>query len=151
MAIGTATHNLQGFIDEVLQVLRGLFDYAYTPDNPSINPGTFPYVTVYMANGTSKGEPAGLISKDLTDVVIVIVVPLEDYAKAVNFLLPYREQIPIALYKWFYVDDDGGSAHAQHIGTEINFTMGPIEWPQGQQMFGYLITLSDVKIENEVS
>ena len=150
MAIGTTTHNLQGFIDEVLEVLRGLFDHAYIPDNPDINPGIWPYATVYMTNGTSKGEPAGYVQKDLTDVVIALVVPLEDYAKAFDFLLPYREQIPMALFKYFYKDGTR-SAHAQHIGTEINLTMGPIEWPQGQQMFGYLITLSDVKIENEVS
>lgn len=147
MAIGTVEHNLQGFIDEVLEVLRGLFDNAYIPDNPDIAPGIFPYVTVYMSNGTSKIGPATVLT-NLDDPVIAVLVPLDDYGKAVDFLLPYREQIPMALYNWFYIDSQ--SAHAQHIGEDMTITLGPIDWP-GIAIFGYLITLNTVKIQNEVS
>ena len=150
MAIGTTACNLAGFTDEVLEVLRGLDGLNYVPDNPDINPGVFPYVTVYSSERSSKVAPS-TVQTDLNNVTIALVVPLDDLAKAVAFMLPYREQIPLALHKWFYVDSDGGSAHAQHIGTDITVIMGPIEWPQGLQMFGYLITLNDVKIQNEVT
>lgn len=148
----TTKHNLQGFINEVLEVLRGLDGLNYVPDNPELNPGIWPFVTVYMTNGTSKGTPAGYVQTDLTDVTIAMVVPLEDLAKAVDFLLPYREQIPMALYNHFYRQNNGmNSAHAQHLGEEITLNMSPISWPQGQEMFGYLITLNGVKIQNEVT
>lgn len=150
MAIGTLNYNLAGFIDEVLEILRGLFDNAYIPDNPDINPGSWPYATVYMSNGTSKGEPAGYVQKDLSDVTIAVIVPLDDMARAIQFLLPYREQIPNALFKWFYKDGPQ-SQHAQHIGTEMTLNLGPLEWPSGQNMFGWLITLNEVKIQNEIT
>ncbi|MCP5013769.1 MAG: hypothetical protein GY938_00630 [Ketobacter sp.] len=150
MAIGTTNYNLAGFIDEVLEILRGLDGLNYIPDNPSLNPGIWPYVTVYSSEGTSVGRPAGLVQTDLNSVTIALVVPLDDLAKATAFLLPYREQIPMSLLKWFYDKGQPSSRHAQHIGTSISVVMGPIEWPQGQQMFGYLITLNDVKIQNEV-
>ena len=153
MAIGTTDCNLAGFIDEVLEILRGLDGLNYIPDNPVLNPGIFPYVTVYSAPGTSVGEPAGYVQKDLSNVTIAMVLPLDDLATATAFLLPYREQIPMSLLKWFYKDKaiTGGSKHAQHIGTSISIVMGPIDWPTGQSMFGYLITLNDVKIQNEVT
>lgn len=149
MAIGTTACNLAGFIDEVLEILRGLDGLNYVPDNPTLSPGTFPYVTAYSSDGTSVGRPAGLVQTDLNNVTIAMVAPLDNLAKIVKFWLPYREQIPMALLKWFYIDE--ASAHAQHIGTSISVIMGPIDWPSGQAMFGYLITLNDVKIQNEVN
>ena len=148
----TTTHNLQGFIDEVLEVLRGLSHVNYVPDNPDISPRIYPYLTVYMTTGVTKGEPAGYVQTDLTDVTIAMVVPLEDMAKAVEFLLPYREQIPRALYKHFYRQTANvNSDHVQHLGESITINMSPIDWPSGQPMFGYLITLNGVKIQNEIN
>ncbi len=147
MAIGTVKYNLAGFIDEVLEVLRGLFDNALVPDDPILDPGITPFVTVYMSNGLSKIGPATVLT-NLDDVTIAVIVPVNDLATAVKFLLPYREQIPMALYNWFY---DGQSEHAQHIGMDMAINLGPIEWPSGQERFGYLITLNEVKIQNEVT
>jgi len=148
----TTKHNLQGFIDEVLEVLRGLAHVNYVPDNPDLDPRIYPYITVYMTTGTSVGEPAGYVQKDLTDVTIAMIMPLDNLEKSIEFLLPYREQIPMALYKHFYRNGNGvNSDHAQHIGEGITINMSPIEWPQGQQMFGYLITLNGVKIQNEIT
>ncbi len=145
----TTVCNLQGFINEVIEVLRGLPHLNYIPDTPDINPSAWPYVGVYMTDGITKATPAGLVQTDLNNVTIAMVVPLDDMSKAVEFFLPYREQVPAALIKEFILNNN--SDHAQHIGAEITVSMSPIEWPQGQEMFGLLVGLVGVKIQNEIT
>ena len=147
----TTTHNLVGFTDEVIEVLRGLVSEGYIPDNPDLNPGVWPYGTVYTTTGTTKAQPAGQIQTDLNDVTIAWIVPLDDLAKATAYLLPFREQIPREIIKQFIKGENGNrSAHIQHPFIEIQVTLGPIEWVGGAEMFGWLITLIGSKIQNEV-
>ncbi len=147
----TTPDNLAGFTDEILEVLRGLPGVAFIPDNPVLNPGTWPYFTVYTTTGVTKAQPSGQLQTDLNDVTIAMIVPLDDLAKATAYLLPFREQIPRYLIRQFIKGDFGNkSDHVQLPFTEIIATMGPIQWVGGAEMFGWLFTLVGSKIQNEV-
>lgn len=144
----TAACNLYGFIQECLQELRGIFNEAYVPDNPTINPGTWPYITMHGSTAEVGGNtPQELIWKN--NPVIVIVMPLDDLARVNEFLMPYWEQIPITLQSAFVVN--GRSKHAQNLGDlRMQLTIGPIEWIGGAEMFGITIQFGGVKITNTV-
>lgn len=149
MATGTTDYNLIGFIHECIEELRGIFpEGSYISDDPDINPGIFPYITMYAADCEVGGNtPQEMIW--LNQPVIMVVVPLDNLQKAISFLAPYWEQIPIALQSAFIVN--GRSQHAQNIGIErMTLSMGPIEWIGGAVMFGITIRLNGVKITNTV-
>lgn len=147
--MNTTPYNLKGFVDEILEVLRGLPGENFVPDNPTLNPGSWPYGTVWHNRGTTKAHPAGLIQTDLNDVTIAWMVPLDDLGKAIDYMLPFRERLPMELIKFFVRDQ--GSQHVQHPWIEIECELGPIDYPGGEQMYGFLILLRDAKIQNEIT
>ncbi len=142
----TTTYNLQGFINECLTLLRTMDEFNYVPDNPPVQIAQWPMAIVYSSDGVSTDQPAGLCMTDLDSVTIGILLPAADYENAIDFLLPYREQIPMMFFNYF--TKTNSSSHAQKIG-QISYTLSPIEWG-GIDCFGYLFTIHDVKIQNEV-
>lgn len=142
----TAPTNIQGFIAECVQEIRGLPDLRYVPDNPPLQVPVWPMVTVFASDGVSVDQPAGLCMTSLDNVTIAVILPIDNLERVIDFLLPYREQIPMTLFRFF--TKNNSSNHAQKIG-QISYTMGPIEWG-GVDMFGFLFTIADVKISNEI-
>ncbi len=143
----TTNANIRGFIAECVEVIRGLPGLTYVPDNPPLHAVVWPMVTVYASDGITTDQPAGLVMTGIDNVTIAVVLPLDNLERTIDFLLPYREQIPKALFTEF--TKNNASSHAQKIGI-ISYTLGPIEWPQGIEMFGFLFTVNDVKIQNEM-
>lgn len=144
----TTTYNLQGFIAECVTQIRTLADLRYVPDNPPLQVSVWPMVTVFASDGEFIDQPAGLLMTGLNNVTIAVILPTgNDLEKVIDFLLPYCEQIPMTLFKYF--TKNNSSSHAQKIGA-ISYTIGPIEWG-GIDMFGFLFTIQDVKIQNEVT
>jgi len=140
---------LQGFISEVLQIVRGIPHLRYVPDNPPLQVPFWPMVTMYASSGTvnTEGQPSGIF-KELHNPSIAVVVPLDNLERANEFMLPLIQAIPYEIKKGLI--HDGRSGHAHTFG-EIEYTLGPIEWPQGLDMFGLLFTINNVKVENTVS
>lgn len=139
-------------VNELVPTIRGVVD-GYVSDYPDIAPaGSWPYVGVYT-NQFVSNYSAHAVLTNLNDVTIAVVAPLGDLAKVTKFMTPLLESVPHEVYKRFYHESESNvnSDHVQHIGTEIQGTMGPIEWPQGQEMFGILFTLLGVKVQNKIS
>jgi hypothetical protein len=142
-------YTLQGFCSEILQILRGLPGENYVPDQPENNPGQFPFGTVYSAIGETKATPAGMVQTDLSDVTIAWVVPLENLATANAYMLPFRELIPRAIIDGMLVN--GRSKHAQTPFQTITLSLGFVDWGGSGVMFGWLITLQGVKVQNDIT
>ena len=131
------TYNLQGFIAECVEQIRTLPDLRYIPDNPPLQMSAWPMVTVFASDGISTDQPAGLLMTDLDNVTIAVILPVNnDLEKVIEFLLPYREQIAMTLFRFF--TKNNSSEHVQKIGA-ISYTMGPIEWG-AINAFGYFMS-----------
>ena len=69
----------------------------------------------------------------------------EDLQRANQVILPKKETVVEALYD----KHNSNSAPFTDIQTfgEISYIYGPVEWG-GIAMFGFLVTINDVKIQN---
>lgn len=144
-----ATHTLKGFVDEIIEVLEALPGDNYIPESPVANPGTFPFGTVYQSESTMTAQPAGLVATSLNDVTVVWLVPFDDLARPIEYMLPLKEEIEFELIKRFIKNDTPNSSHVQHPFISVTMVLGPIEWAN-VEMFGWLITLNGAKVQNEV-
>lgn len=136
---------LQGAIDEFITVMDAVSGIQYVPPDPTEQVPVWPAAVVYLADGVSRNQPQGVMTQ-LHNVTIAFVMPLVDLAQCTRTMLSYAQSIPEALF-----DHRNGrtSAHYATFG-DISHTLGPIEWPQGQEFFGYLFRIEGVKVQNEI-
>ena len=136
---------LQGAIIELINVIEALDDINYAPDEPNESVTVWPAAFAYATDGININEPPD-ISKDLHTVQIAVLMPLNDYRQATKVMLPLYESITGAINNH---RNDRTSAHYATFGG-IRYTLGPIDWPQGELMYGYIFTIENLKIINEL-
>lgn len=132
---------LQGFIDEVIGVVRGITGVSFVPDEPQLSPARLPISAVYAAQGRGKMSPAGSMTY-LHNVQIAFVGSFDELPKTNEFILRYLESIAEAVYKKL---STGGYQNAVAIG-EFTYEMGPQDWG-GQSVYGLFFTFEEVKIQ----
>jgi hypothetical protein len=137
---------LQGAIAELVDVIAAVDGIIHAPDEPSEQIATWPAAMTYATDGTAINEPPD-VAKDLHNIQIVVIMPLVDYRQVMKTLLPLYEPIRNDLIAH---RNGRTSAHYATFGT-IAYTLGPIEWTQGQEMFGYVFTIQNLKIINGVT
>lgn len=137
---------LQGAIQELIGVINALSGIKYAPDEPNESVTAWPAAFAYATDGVAWNEPPP-VAKDLHNIQIAVVMPFNDYRQATRTMLPLYESIRNAI-----ISHRNGrtSSHYNTFGA-IRYTLGPVEWAQGELMYGYVFTLEDVKIINTVT
>lgn len=137
---------LQGAIVELINVVEAVSGINYAPDEPSEQITVWPAAFAYATEGVSINEPPDL-AKDLHNIQIAVVVPLNDYRQATLTLLPLYEPIRNAL-----IAHRNGRTSSHYITFgNITYSMGPIDWPQGDTMYAFIFNIQGVKIFNEIT
>lgn len=138
---------LQGAVDELIAVVAAVSGINYAPDDPTEQIPVDPAAVVYATNGYLSGNRASAEDKSLHDIQIAVLMPLVDMALCMKVMLPLYELVVSALITHL----NGSTSNHYDTWSSLTYTLGPIDWPQGQLMFGYVFTLGEVKIINEVS
>ena len=137
--------NLQGAISELVAVIGAVNGVHHAPDEPGEQVSAWPAAMTYATDGISRNEPPDTV-KSLHSVQVAVIMPLNDMRQATRAMLPLYETITAALYTH---RNGRTSAHYDTFG-EISYTLGPIDWPQGQVMYGYVFTIPAIKIRNTI-
>lgn len=140
------SQTLQGAIHELVAVVGDIPGIHHVPKEPSEQITSFPAAMTYATNGYVSGNRASMENKTLHDVTIAVLMPLNDMRQATITMLPLYEAVTDALIGHL------NGRTSQHYSTwgSLEYTLGPIEWPQGQLMYGYLFTLREMKIMREI-
>ncbi len=126
---------------EIVQTIREALE-TDIPDYPQAMAHNAPSVFVYATEGITQGIPMGAATL-LDTVTVAVFEPYVDLESQVERMLPYREDIPLALmrkriaFEWQYVNT---------FGDSIEHTFGQFDWG-GQPMIGYLFSLREVKVQ----
>lgn len=138
---------LQGAIDELIAVVDAVTGINYAPGDPPGQINASVAAVVYGSRGANKGGPGSTMMTDLHDVTIAVVMPFTSFEHCNQVMLPFCELITEALR-----DHLRGrtSAHYSTFG-DIRYVYGPIEWPAGIIMLGYLFTIENLKIQNTIT
>lgn len=137
---------LQGAISELVNVIADVSGINYVPDEPSEQISAWPAAMIYATDGLVSGMRASTENKSLHNVAIAIIMPLQDMRLATEIMLPFYELVTDALITHL----NGRTSAHYSTWSELNYTLGPIEWPSGQLMYGYIFTIGGLKIINEV-
>jgi len=136
---------LQGFIDEVITVIRDNSSVVnYVPDEVPLSLPDTPASPVWTSSGVATSGPPGQM-KYLHNVRVGILGSLEHMDKINDIFLPEYETITEAIQS----KHDSGFTNADTYG-DMTYTYGPIEWA-GMMAFGFLITIENVKIRRTYS
>jgi hypothetical protein len=100
----------------------------------------------YATDGVLSGNRASAENKTLHTVTVAVIMPLNDMRQATKTMLPLYEPISNALIAHL----NGRTSANYSTWGALEYTLGPIEWPQGQIMYGYIFTLREMKIINEL-
>lgn len=133
--------SLEGFIDEVIDVVRGASGIRYAPNDPPSTIATDPAAVVWLASGRNIMAPPGVVTYH-HGVRVGLMTGMGNIAVANQRILPRIEPVIEAIWGRFL---SPGFTHCQNI-EQITFTYGPIEWG-GVWLFGALIDLEGVKIQ----
>lgn len=133
--------SLEGFLDELIDVVRAAGGIRYAPDDPPTQIATDPAAVVWLADGRSLMAPPGVVTYH-HGVRVGLLTSMQNIALANQRILPRVEGVIEAIWGAL-----GRSAftNCQNIG-QITFTYGPVEWG-GVWQFGAVIDIEDVKIQ----
>lgn len=136
--------SLEGFLDELIAVVRGVSGIAFVPDDPPARLANHPAGVVWLTGGRSVIGPPG-VSTYHHDVRLGLMTAIENTAVANQRILPQLEPVIEAIWARL-----AGSAftNCQNIG-EITYTYGPIQWAD-VWYFGAIIDLAEVKIQRDL-
>lgn len=137
---------LQGAIGEFVDVIGAVSGIKAAPDDPAEQVTLWPAAMTYATNGNVSENRASIEDKSLHDVTIAVIMPLQDMRQATKTMLPLYEPIVAALITHL----NGRTSTNYQTWASLEYTLGPIDWPQGQLMFGYIFTLRGVKIINDI-
>ena len=135
---------LSGATTELVGVVAGVTGINHSPNEPQEQVTIYPAAYTYTTDGTGINEPAD-VQKDLHNIQIAVIMPLNDLVQCVKVMLPLYEPITKAIFQH---RNGRTSSHYATFGN-ITYTLGPIEWA-GQDMFGYVFTVQSVKIQNNI-
>ena len=138
--------SIEGFIDELLPLVRAASGIRYVPDDPPSSLATEPAAVVWLTDGrVIRGPYAGTgVALDYHyGVRIGLLTAMGNIAMANQRILPKIEPVIEAVYLGRpYVN-------AENI-EDVTFTYGPVDWG-GTWYFGAMIDLGDVKIQRVAS
>ena len=132
---------LQGFIDELIPVIRDVSDINFVPDDPSASLPAFPAAVVYAESGRALQRPAG-VATYYHNVTVAVLTNIPDLPHAHRIITPTLETIIEAIFTKF---NDIGFTSVEEIG-EIGYSFQPTEWG-GVELIGFFLTLQDVKFQ----
>jgi len=138
---------LQGAIAELIDVIGAVSGVQFAPDEPIEQVVGWPVAMAYMTDGLLSGNRASQENKSLHTVQIAVIMPLNDLRQCMLTMLPLMEPIVDALISHL----NGRTSNHYSTWGGLSWTLGPIEWPQGQDMFGYVFAVEGMKIINEIS
>ena len=138
---------IQGAIDEIISDLAAIDGINLAPSDPVETVPIFPAAIVYTTDGTVSTTKASLWDHSLHNVAIAVIMPLNDYAYCMQTMLALYEPIIAAILTRQQVTK---SSHFSTFGN-IDYTLGVIDWPQGQEMFGYIFVIREMKIQNAIT
>lgn len=136
--------SLEGFVDELIAVVRQASGIRYAPDDPPTQIATDPAAVVWLTSGRNIMAPAGVITYHYT-VRVGLLTSMQNIATANQRILPRVEPVIEAIWGRLAAS---GFANCQNIG-QITFTYGPVEWG-GVWQFGAVIDLEEVKIQRTI-
>lgn len=135
--------SIEGFIDEVIGVVRAVSGIRYAPDDPPAQIATHPAAVVWLTGGNVILGPDTLIEYHY-QVRIGLITAIQNVTTANQRILPQIEPVieAIAARQRSAVTPFANSINIE----EVTFTYGPIQWAD-VWYFGALIDLGDVKIQ----
>ena len=134
--------DLQGFVDEVIALIRAVDGIDFVPDEPQLMPTILPMSTVYASSGRGRHAPAGAMTY-WHDVRIAFVGPLDNLEQVNDLITGKLEAIVEAVY-----DNLGSYTNAVNIG-DFDYTFGPIQWG-GMDVYGLMLDFREVKIQRNL-
>ena len=138
---------LQGAISEIVDVIAAVDSVNHVPDEPTEQVTIWPAAMVYATDGLVSPNRASVENKTLHSITVAVIMPLNDMRQATKIMLPLYEPIANALIGHL----NGRTSQNYSTWGGLEYTLGPIEWPQGQVMYGYIFTLREVKIINDIT
>ncbi len=136
---------LAGATAELVAVIAAVSGINHAPSEPTEQITTYPTAQTYTTGGSSINEPPD-VEKSLHSINIAVLMPLNDIRQAIKVMLPLYEVIVAAIYTH---RNGRTSSHYATFGA-LNYTLGPVDWPSGQIMYGYIFTLDGIKIQNNI-
>ena len=138
---------LEGFLDELIGVVRAASGIRYAPDDPPSAIATDPAAVVWVTNGrilpgpwSTKADGSMAVALDYHHSVRVgLLTSMQNIALANQRILPKIETVIEAIHA------ARPYANCENI-EEVAFTYGPIQWGD-VWYFGAIIDLGDVKIQ----
>jgi hypothetical protein len=135
---------LEGFLDELIAVVRDVSGIAFVPDDPPARLASHPAGVVWLTGGRSVIGPPGLATYH-HDVRIGLMTAIENTAVANQRILPQIEPVIEAIWTGLTTS---AFVNCQNI-EGITYTYGPIQWAD-IWYFGAIIDLEEVKIQREL-
>ncbi len=133
--------SLEGFLDELIGVVRAASGMRYVPDDPPSQIATSPAALIWLTDGRSVIGPPEVATYHHT-VHVALVTGMDNIATANQRILPQIEPVIEAIWNRLR---GAGFANCQNI-EQVVFTYGPIQWGD-VWYFGAMIDLEEVKIQ----
>lgn len=138
--------SIDGFLDEVIGVVRAVTGIAYVPDDPPAAIAADPAAVVWLTDGRVVIGPPELATYH-HGVRIGLITSMQNTAIANQKILPRIEPVIEAIWNRLR-SPTTPFVNCQNI-EQITFTYGPIQWGD-IWYFGALIDLEEVKIQREL-
>lgn len=135
---------LEGFLDELIGVVRDVSGIAFVPDDPPARLASHPAGVVWLTGGRGVVGPPGVATYH-HEVRIGLLTAIENTAVANQRILPQIEPVIEAI--WTRLTGVGFS-NCQNI-EDVTYTYGPVQWAD-IWYFGAIIDLGEVKIQREL-
>ena len=136
---------LQGAIAELIAVVGAVEGINYYPDEPGEAIPLWPAAMVYATNGGA-GAGGNDIQTDLHNIELAVIMPAVDMRQQAKTILPLYETITAALWN----HRNGQTSSHYSTFTDITYTLGPLEWPSGESWYGFVFTITGLKIQNNI-
>lgn len=137
---------LIGAIGELITEIGGVDGINYAPTDPTRSaPPVWPVAMAYGSTGR-QGDRGQTQDKSLHDVRLAVLMPVIDYRQEIQTLTPLYEPIIKALLQHL----NGRTSSHYDTFVDITYTFGPVDWA-GQAMFGFIFTITGLKILNDIS
>lgn len=138
---------LEGFLDELIGVVRVASGIRYAPDDPPSQIATTPAAIVWLLDSRVIGGPSTIVEYHHT-VRVGLLTTMQNIAVANQVILPRIEPVIEAIWQKLLADRFGGNVDGfgGNSSQFATYTYGPVQWGE-VWYFGAVIDLEDVKIQ----
>lgn len=133
---------LQGAIQELIAQIATVSGINDAPNEPREQAQSWPAAFPYATDGRLSRIRASTEDKSLHTVNIAVIMPRKG-GQEWQVMLPLYEPIVAALLNHL----NGRTSSHYSTWGELSHTLSPIQWG-GMEMFGYIFTISELKIIN---